>query len=85
MVKLNAITERLLKNAYKNVPWLIWMMQESRLLLIFLPTILKDFIVLCFFLTPEDFLLNRISEKLTEREIKYDLAKKHRLEVNRAN
>jgi len=38
-----------------------------------------------FFLTPEDFLLNRISEKLAEREIKYDLAKKHRLEVNRAN
>jgi len=38
-----------------------------------------------FYLTPEDFLLNRISEKLSEREIKYDLAKKHRLEVNRAN
>jgi len=38
-----------------------------------------------FFLTPEDFLLNRISEKLAEKESKYDLAKKHRLEVNRAN
>ena len=38
-----------------------------------------------FYLTPEDFLMNRIKEKLSDREIKYDLAKKHRLEVNRAN
>lgn len=38
-----------------------------------------------FYLTPQDFLMNRIKEKLSDREIKYDLAKKHRLEVNRAN
>jgi len=38
-----------------------------------------------FYLTPEDFLMSRIKEKLSDREIKYDLAKKHRLEVNRAN
>lgn len=38
-----------------------------------------------FYLTPEDFLLNRIDEKLKERQTKLDEARKKRAEVNYAS
>jgi len=48
MARLNGIIEPLMRNAYKKVHWLILRMLESRLLLILLPTIRKDFTVHCF-------------------------------------
>jgi transposase InsO family protein len=34
-----------------------------------------------FYLTPEDFLMNRIDERIKERELKLQQAKQHRIEV----
>ncbi len=38
-----------------------------------------------FYLTPDDFLMNRIKEKISERETKLVLAKEHRCEARNAN
>ena len=38
-----------------------------------------------FYLTPEDFLLNRVEEKLKIRESKLSMARQNRFEVRNAN